>query len=170
MDVNPFYSHFKVLASTGQGINLEDGIGDVYRGVLFQRGYGLGYNAADVYAMQGLGFQDVLSSLFRVVSPYLQSGLRYLGNEAVSTVANIAKDAINGENVKEAAKQRTANTAEEIYAKAPDAIARVFNKKNGTVKRRASPFHTSTSVTSLQKKRKFGRGLLREYPVLEKIG
>ncbi len=153
-------------------------IGGVYKGVLYQRGYGLG-QYYDYSGRHGLGFVDGLMSLARLVMPTMKTGLKYLGNQAVETVANIAQDAIAGKELKEAAKQRVQETAKDIFAKAPAAIVQAIGgDKSKAVKRRAVS-HKSAGrlVASARRPAKrakksqslVGKGLLEQFPALEKL-
>ena len=167
--VNPYYEHFKTF--TGAGIHPSDQIGDVYRSVLYQRGYGYG-NDFDYSAVHGLGFMDGIMRLFRLAMPAVKSGLQYLGKQAVTTAADVATDAILGRNVNKSAKERVSAAATNIVAKAPAFLTEV-NKSMG-LKRSATSIDTAGSRSSRppakkpkKKKRKIGRGLLNTYPGLE---
>lgn len=165
--MNPFYEQMKQLAMGGNG--LEDDIGDVYKGILYQRGYGLGYGP-DFNEMYGLGFGDSLMSMFRYILPTLKSGAKYLGEKAITAAADIAQDAIAGRNIGEAAKEHVTKAGKEIFGRAPPVISdTVFNK--GGVKRKLSsrPSAGELVAGARKKKRKIGKGLLATYPALEKI-
>jgi hypothetical protein len=172
--MNPFYHQFKSLV--GQGIMDDDnGIGDVYRSVLYQRGYGLG-DDFDYSMTHGLGFADGLANLFRLAMPVIKSGMQFLGKKAVNTVANIAQDAIAGENIKDSAKKRITSVAGDIFAKAPSAIAHAFDKRRGLKRKSISSPRGDQLVTSarpVKRARKsrgqVGQGLLNIYPALKKI-
>lgn len=170
MSSNPFYDQFKLLVTKGSG--LEDSeIGDVYRGVLHQRGFGYDFNYNDAH---GLGFGDTLLKFFRFLKPSLKSGLKYLGNQAVSTAANIATDALAGRNMKESAREHVTRVGEDIFAKAPAAISGLITKRGGMKRKRVSQ-HSDRELRRRPAKRKkhfsgrVGKGLLNTYPVLEKL-
>jgi hypothetical protein len=183
--MNPFYDHFKYLATRGAGGgNDERDIGDVYRGVLYQRGYGLEYDAISYNDMHGLGFADGLMSMFKFVLPALKTGLQYLGKHAVSTAANIATDAIAGRNIAESAKDHVTDTAKDLFAKAPDALSSVIRggqkrrwnssletagEEGGRLIKRVAKKKRKLSYKSRNKYRAIGKGLLSTYPALEKI-
>lgn len=170
MSSNPFYDQFKLLATRGSGLE-DTEIGDVYRGVLHQRGFGYDFSYNDTH---GLGFGNTLMKLFRFLKPSLKSGLRYLGNQAVTTAANIANDALSGRNIKEAAKEHALKVGEDIFAKAPAAINQLITKRGG-MKRKLASRRVGKPVAARSAKRKrhfsgrIGRGLLTTYPVLEKL-
>jgi hypothetical protein len=170
--MNPYYDQFKYLVEGSGG---GEDIGDVYKGVLYQRGYGLDSE------MHGLGFADGLMRMFKFVLPALKTGLQYLGKQGVSTAANIASDAISGKNVSESIKEHVTGAAEDLFAKAPDALSSVI--RGGQKRKRASVLEgvepdgyqqpPRVKRRKLRKNysssRKIGRGLLSTYPVLAKI-
>jgi hypothetical protein len=164
--MNPFYEQGKMLATAGNGQN-ED-IGDLYKSVLYQRGYGLGYD--ELSDMQGLGFSDGLMSMFRFVMPALKTGLQYLGKQAVSTAANIAQDAIAGRNVKEAAREHVLRVGEDIFAKPPGINKGRAGKRKalsqGELVVGARP---SAIINKRRRQTRIGKGLLKTYPILEKL-
>ena len=172
--MDPFYEHCKRQA-VGAGLKGHE-VGDVYRTVLYQRGFGMNH-AIDLRRTHGLGFADGLLSLFRsavpVLGPALKSGMKYLGNQAVTTAANIAKDALNGDNVVQAANRRigeaAVNAAQDIFARpGPQSVNR-----RGTKRRGVSQVSAGRLVASARssKKVKRGRGvsLASEYPALAKF-
>lgn len=178
--MNPFYEQFKrdaVVGGGGGGIGDGDGVGDVYRSVLYQRGYGLGYDI-DLGQTYGLGFSDGLMSLIRYALPMLKGGLQYLGKQAVSTAANIAQDAIEGKNVRDSAKEHISKAGEEILAKAPASITEAFIKPTG-VKRKAVSQDSAGALVArarlpppskkFKRSNRIGKGLLNTYPALAKI-
>lgn len=172
--MNPFYEEFKRDAMVGRGLGDGDEIGDVYRSVLYQKGYGLGYDF-DPGEVHGLGFADGFMSLIRYAMPVLKSGLQFLGKQAVSTAANIAQDAIEGKNVKEAAKEHIIRAGEDIFAKAPTAIADAVINRTGKKRKVVSQQSAGELVARARPVKRFkktnrvGRGLLATYPALAKI-
>jgi hypothetical protein len=165
--MDPFYEHCKRQA-TGGGLGSPDEIGDVYRSsVLYQRGFGFGeeYDLSETY---GLGFGDSIMQLFRLAAPVLKkgltSGLKMLGNTAVNTAANIAQDAIAGENVKESAQKHVSAAAEDVFARAP-AMVTALLKKSRANKRKSSSRPSAGRVVASARKRR----VLQEYPGLEKL-
>jgi hypothetical protein len=112
-----------------------------------------------------LGWGDTLRSLFNFAKPLFRKGAEFLGRKAVDTVANIAHDAISGDNVKESAKRRLVDTGQEIFAKAPEAVVQLMGNKSKKQKRSAP----STSRAVGKKRRKIGHGIMKKYPALGKI-
>jgi hypothetical protein len=139
---NPFYDELKVYCKSGGGggeIEERESIGPLYKSINFQRGYGVGYVDPLPYEKYGLGFGDTISNLFRMAVPYLKHGLKHLGRKAVETVANVAQDAIEGQNVPESMKLHAGTTARELMAKAPEALSRIINKNEGLTDAGVSP-------------------------------
>jgi hypothetical protein len=152
----------------GGGLGDREDIGEVYRNsVLHQRGYGFfeEYDFSDTY---GVGFGDVIMQMLRVAAPVLKqgltSGLKMLGNTAVSTAANIAQDAIAGENVKDAAKKHVTAAAEEVFAKAPGIVSELMKKRNAEKRKANSRLSAGKLVASARRRRR-----LDQYPALEKL-
>ena len=175
--MNPYYEHFKTVYGSGLAKNDDRPIGGVYRGILYQRGYGLGqYNYSDRH---GLGFMDGLAGFARFILPSVKNGLKYLGSQAVETVANIAQDAIAGNDIKNSAKRRVREAAQDIFAKAPKAIMQaVSGDKSRGVKRRAlSHKNAGKLVASARQPTKrpkksqniVGKGLLEQFPALQRL-
>ena len=138
---DPFYEHCMLMA-TGGGINpgSSDEIGELYRSVLHQRGYGLNTEMMDHDHVYGLGFGELMGRLFRAAAPHLKSGLKYLGKSAVVTAANVAEDAINGADIKESAMKHVgdavSDAAGEVFARAPKFLGEVSGFKSGKAKKR----------------------------------
>jgi hypothetical protein len=165
--MDPFYELCKNRV-IGEGFGEKDEIGEVYRNnVLYQRGYGFSeeYDFSETY---GVGFGDVLMQLFRIAAPVvkkgLTSGLKMLGNTAVNTAANIAQDAIAGDNVKTSAKKHVSAAAEEVFAKAPMIVTELIKKRNAEKRKAASRPSAGKLVASARRRRR-----LDEYPALEKL-
>ncbi len=75
------------------------GAGPVFRGPMFQQGYGLeGYFKRF--------FKWIVPIAQTHFLPKLKSGLESVGNQAVESASNFARDTIKGKNVKESAKER----------------------------------------------------------------
>ena len=78
----------------------------VFRGVRYQRGYGLG---------------GVFRKLFRYIVPFVKEHgvpiLKTVGKTALNSATNLANDALEGKNIKESAKQRLKETFEDLKKK-----------------------------------------------------
>jgi hypothetical protein len=179
--LNPFYDHFKFECLKGNGIRDDEDLGQFYRGSLFQRGYGFGegepFYGNDIY---GFGLGQTLSSLFNMAWPVLKKGLKFLGKSAVSTAANVAQDAIEGKKFKESAKEHLTKATQDILAKAPKIISEGVHGSGGDYLNEdrflpsvslLSPTKRKTSSRGKRggKKRRFGKGLISEYPLLEQL-
>ena len=181
MTTNPYYENFKVECLEGEGINKEQ-LGPFYKGVLFQRGYGLAYQELPLCQTYGLGLGESLSNLFYSALPMLKKGLQYLGTKAVHTAANIAEDALKGKKISESTKEHVGQTARDIWAKAPAAIASEVYKTsdisppgistNPIVKQKRRKKPAAVKIVKSTKKRgqgQFGQGLLATYPLLGQL-
>lgn len=74
-----------------------------YQGLSLQRGYGIG------------GF---FAKLFRGVLPFLKSGAKAVGKEALRTGTMVANDVLSGENFKTSLKTRTKESGKKLARKA----------------------------------------------------
>lgn len=83
----------------------------MYKGALYQRGYGLGGT-----------FRRFFSWIMPIVQkhtlPVLNQGLREIGKSAVLTAADIAKDSISGRDIKESAQERLNLAIDDLKGKA----------------------------------------------------
>ena len=79
----------------------------VYRGIRYQKGYGLG---------------RVFSRLFRYIMPIIKEKglpiLKSVGETALKGVSNLASDALKGKNIKQSAEERLMETFSELKNKA----------------------------------------------------
>lgn len=185
--MNPYYEHFRVSAehrpsadyykrfktTVGGGVPPED-IGSVYRSILHQQGYGL----RNFNEVQGLGFW---SDLWAMGRPLMHEGLRYFGAKAVDTASNIAQDAINGKNVKDAIETRFKEAKHDVIAKVPGAVkgavrnlfakdenmeSALMHKENRKRRRPTSHLSPGILATAARSKRRkiVGQGI---FPALE---
>lgn len=166
--MDPFYELCKRRV-VGSGLaDNRDEIGDLYRNnVLYQRGYGFSeeYDFSDTY---GVGFGDVIMQLLRAAGPVLKqgltSGLKMLGNTAVNTAANIAQDAIAGQNMKNSAKKHVTAAAEQVFAKAPGIVTELIKKRTAEKRKANSRPSAGKLVASARRRR-----TLEEYPALKNL-
>jgi hypothetical protein len=84
------------VGQTGNGL-------PYYQGISLQKGYGIG------------GF---FAKLFRSVLPFLKSGAKAIGKEALRTGTMIANDVLAGENVNISAKTRAKEAGKVLARKA----------------------------------------------------
>jgi hypothetical protein len=154
--MNPFYDELKAYCTSGGGeLDERDSIGHLYKSINFQRGYGVGYIDPFPHETYGLGFGDTISNLFRMAVPYLKQGLKHLGKKAVDTAANVAYDALEGQNIPEAVKTHVGTTAREIVARAPEVISEVLDKSRGNMDKTSSASENlSVKTTPRRQQRK----------------
>lgn len=79
------------------------GMGDIYSGPIYQKGYGIG---------------SFLGGLFRSVLPLLKRGGVALGKEVLNSGANFIKDVENNVSAREAFNSRSRETLENLKRKA----------------------------------------------------
>jgi hypothetical protein len=123
VDDNPYFNFYK--STTGKG-----SIGGIYRNEPdFQRGYGVTVRRLKLRkrSQLGSGIGSWFSNLFRMAQPYLKSGLKTVLNVG----SNIARDVIDGENVKSAFKKRV---KEKVSATLPPQLSNIVNKTIGSGK------------------------------------
>lgn len=130
---NPYYHYLKFMVGDGFNDNTYiPGVGAVYSyRTSLKRGAGHRFFRRH----RGLGFASFFTSLFSRAAPLL----RKIGTHAVDVFSNIAKDTIQGENIKSAT---TRNLKEAIPA-----LSKIVNP---TI---PSPSE-SVSITEIPKKRK----------------
>lgn len=154
-----YYTHFR--NKKGRGRTSDDDIGSIYKASLSQRGYGL----RDFDEIEGYGFwQD----LWAIGKPLLKEGLRFFGTKAVDTAANVARDAIEGKNVKESAISRLAEAKDDVIAQVPGTITGLFRKRHssdlykGNSKKRKTISQPSAGILATAARKKGG-----EFPALK---
>jgi hypothetical protein len=104
----------------------------------YQRGHGLG---------------SIFGGLFKAAMPLLKRGTKTLEREALKTGLNIAGDAVQGINIKQAAKSRLKSTGENLLQKAMDTVElpgqRVLKgpaKRKKTRRRQTKQRNTSNDI------------------------
>lgn len=162
------------MGMVGEGKPSQE-LGHIYKTVLHQRGYGFGQRPGNArfYLTNGFGWSEALAKVFTFAKPLLEKGMQYLGQKAFGTVANIAQDALNGENILGATKKHVTDTAEDIFAQAPGAIMSSVLKRAGLKRKRIIQQSSGQLVTSARRakrqRRAVGNGLHQKYPALDKI-
>lgn len=111
---------------TGKGLSY-------YRGSDLQRGYGIG------------GF---FAKLFRSAMPFLISGAKTVGKEALRTGTMVANDILSGEKFNESLKTRTKETGKKLARKAVKKADEMIS--HGKLKRKRKP--TKRIITSKARK------------------
>lgn len=199
MAVNPYYEFFKSQAVGGGAYGYDqDEVNDVYRGILYQRGYGVGYGTYG--QVHGLGLASTVSKLFRFVmpllkhaapvlksaaqkakpyvKPVLKEGARMLGDSLTQAASNIMTDAAAGQSsLLQSAKEHSMAAAQEVYAKIPALMNDAFNKwkteqlvgNKGAGFKRKRVSQYRRGARGGGKRVKLNKGLLREYPGLMRL-
>lgn len=169
--MNPFTEHFNSIVGSGAP---GPEMGSIYKSVLHQRGYGFGQRPGfGSYRMKtGFGWNEALAMVFKFAKPLIARGLKYLGKRAVATASSVAQDAFAGENILSSAKKHITETASDVFAKAPGAIVSSILKGSGQKRKGTIQQSSGQLVASARqkKRKKTGRGLLKTYPTLHKIG
>ena len=112
----------------------------VFTGPRTQRGYGLG---------------GILGRLFRPAMPLIRQGAKTLGRQVLSTGVGIAQDALEGKNIKTAAKTRFRQAGSNLTQKAiRGLVARATGSHRRGIKRKACG-RRSTSASGKRAKRSF---------------
>lgn len=132
------YVHYYDVQAGG-GIK---GVRNVFVGSSFQRGSGIG---------------SFLGSILRQITPYLLSGAKAVGKEAVRTGLNVVKDvASSGVNFKEAFETRAKESGRNLKRKAATKLSEMMQGsgyKSRTTKRRRQSKRGRSSASSSRKKR-----------------
>lgn len=116
---------------TGNGANIP-----IYRGGSVQRGYGLG---------------SIFSGLVKSAIPLLKSGAKSLGKTALKTGLNVARDAIEGKNIKQAFTDNLQQAGSETLDNLIDTVSKSSHRKKRTNKRRMT---SNDSAIPKKKRRK----------------
>ena len=109
----------------------------VYFGAASQRGHGIG---------------SFLGSLYRAVLPLFKSGIKAIGKETLRSGFNILDDVSNKNvNFREALRNRSNETADNLKRKAMDKIDRMMMSGSGYKKRRTSKRNQSSGSSSRER-------------------
>ena len=130
---NKYYEHY-YTQQVGKGL-------PVFTGPRSQRGYGLG---------------GILGGLFRSAMPLFKQGAKTLGREVLNTGVGLAQDALEGKNIKTAAKTRLRQAGRNLTQKAIRSfgLRQTGGHINRGIKRRASR-RRITSGSGKRPKRSF---------------
>jgi hypothetical protein len=111
-DEHPYLEFFKDSIGQGSG-QYYRGIGELYRtSSRYQKGYGL--LATPHFPHRGGGLGNILSSLWRVAFPMIKTGAKKIGSAALDVATNVAADALQGKDIREAAKEHLTNKGVEL--------------------------------------------------------
>lgn len=135
---NPYYEYFKDVKGLGNN-KYYTGIGHIYksRGGI-QRGYGFFIPGCPTGKKRGLGLGTILKSIFSTVTPLIKKVaphiLKAVGTTATDTIANIAKDSIQGSNFKESTIKHGKTALNQLKTQLPKAFTGVIEQyKNDPV-------------------------------------
>lgn len=104
MDYNQYYS------------NQAGGIYDIYKGPLYQRGYGLG-------GIFKRFFKWIVPLMQKHGAPLIEKGISTVGNQIVASTNDLAQDIIKGKDVKESANEHFETAVENLKRKAENALS-----------------------------------------------
>jgi hypothetical protein len=112
-DEHPYLDFFQDQIGHGSG-QYYRGIGELYHtSPRYQKGYGLA--GPGYYRSQhGAGLGNILSSLWRVAFPMIKTGAKKIGSAALDVATNVAADALQGKDFREAAKEHLTNKGVEL--------------------------------------------------------
>ena len=102
------------------------GSNDVFRGPLYQAGYGLGGSFRRF-------FRWIVPLIQKHTVPVVTSGLKDIGNTALNSIGDFAKDVSSGRDVREAASYHSNNAINQIK----EQVEKKFEGRG--IKRRARP-------------------------------
>lgn len=120
------------------------GVKQVFAGSRYQRGHG--------------GIGSFLSGLFRSVLPYIKSGAKAVGREAVNAGFNVLDDVITGTNFKQAVKNNARQSGVNLRNKATRKITEMMSgggyKRRGVKRKRQSKTKRAGARTIKKTRRK----------------
>ena len=89
---------------------------NIFRGNPYQRGYGLG-------GVFRRFFNWIVTLVHKHAAPAIESGLKVVGKTALSTAADIAKDAVAGKNIRQSAETRINSAVDMLKEQAEKKIS-----------------------------------------------
>ena len=92
-------------------MNRQVGGYEVFRGPMYQQGYGLGGYFRNF-------FKWIVPIAEKHVLPHIKSGIKVVGNQALASVANIANDAVKGRDIQEAVKENVSQAIDNLKSRA----------------------------------------------------
>ena len=94
----------------------------VFRGPLYQQGYGLGGYFKKF-------FKWIIPIAEKHILPQIKSGVQEIGKQSIDSLSNIAKDVIKGRDLKEASKVHLSTAIDNLKEKAESSINGIKRKK-----------------------------------------
>ena len=92
------------------------GVENVFKGPMYQQGYGLGGYFKKF-------FKWLIPIAEKHVMPSIKSGLETIGKQAIDSASRIASDAVNGRNIQEAAREHVSQAIDNLKSKAENKLA-----------------------------------------------
>ena len=96
-----------------------------------QVGEGLGYFSGSTIH-KGAGIGSLLGSVFRKTLPLIKSGAAKVGKQLFSTGVNIAKDALQGKNIRESAANNFKSSGADLLTALSDTLQTSKTKKRAS--------------------------------------
>jgi hypothetical protein len=94
-----------------------------FRGSNFQQGYGSNYQQGAVLGTMFRKFASWVVPIFKKHAlPVIESGIKTVGQEALDSAADVAKDIISGKNLKEASSERLISAIDNLKQKAENKL------------------------------------------------
>ena len=122
---------------------------DYFRGNVYQKGYGLGGTFKKF-------FKWIIPIFNKHALPVVKSGLKSVGKEALSSVANIAKDVVAGEDIKNSASKNITGSINNIQQSLERKMeGRGVKRKYLVEKTINKKFKPNTNIKGNQKSKKF---------------
>lgn len=94
-----------------------------FRGSNFQHSYGLNYQQGAGLGTMFRKFASWVVPIFKKHAlPVIESGIKTVGQEALDSAADVAKDIISGKNLKEASSERLISAIDNLKQKAENKL------------------------------------------------
>ena len=94
----------------GSSYQKGSGLGGIFRGAPYQKGYGLG----DVMVKFINWMKPFFSKAKENLMPVLKASAKNIGQEVINSASNIAKDLIDGKNLKESSEKNINETIDKL--------------------------------------------------------
>ncbi len=116
MKVCPYHTYYTTQAGSG--------LGNIYRGVLYQKGHGIG---------------NFFKSIFRTVFPLIKSGLQTVGKESLIGTAHFLNDIVAEKSAKDSFKNRIKEVGANLKDKAMHKLEKMIG--SGIKRKRSDCMH-----------------------------
>lgn len=116
-----------------------------FRGKDYQRGFGIGSYKNNLNYQNGSGIGGYFKKLFALLKPIfnsvkdkavplLKSGAQAVGHEIIKSASDIAKDVLEGKNLKDSSKERLTNSIDNLAEKSKSFVGSGYKRKFKTRK------------------------------------